>query len=258
MGQTSKCEGCQGGEPLGIDFTMAFHPIVDIEARQVWGYEALVRGLEGEGAGQILGQVTDLNRYKFDQACRVKAIELAGRLFPNDGSKLSINFMPNAVYEPRACIRASLDAADRSNFDRTRLMFEFTENERMEDVPHVQRIIDAYKKIGFTTALDDFGAGYAGLQMLAEFRPDLIKIDMQLVRGIATNPAKQAILAGIVSIARALDITVLAEGIESEAELMVMRAAGIRLVQGFYFAKPMVEGLPAVRGIAREAVRLSA
>lgn len=258
MGQTSKCQGCQGGEPLDIAFTMAFHPIVDIQAGRVWGYEALVRGLDGEGAGQILGQVTDLNRYKFDQACRVRAIELAGRLFPKDDTKLSINFMPNAVYEPRACIRASLDAAERSGFDRTRLMFEFTENERMGDIAHVQRIIDEYKRIGFTTALDDFGAGFAGLQLLAEFQPDLLKIDMQLVRDIATKPAKQAILAGIVSIARALDITVLAEGIETDAELMVMRAAGIRLVQGFYFAKPMIEGLPAVRGLAPEAIRLRA
>jgi EAL domain-containing protein (putative c-di-GMP-specific phosphodiesterase class I) len=256
MGMTG-CTGCQGGEPLGIDFTMAFQPIVDIVAERVWGYEALVRGLNGEGAGQILAQVTDTNRYKFDQACRVKAIELAGRLFPRDDTRLSINFMPNAVYEPRACIRASLEAAERSGFDRTRIMFEFTENERMSDVGHVQNIIDAYKKIGFTTALDDFGAGYAGLQLLAEFQPDLIKIDMELVRDIATKPAKQAIIAGIVGIARALDITVLAEGIETEAEATMLRAAGIRLLQGFYFAKPMIEGTPPVRGIAPE-MRLSA
>jgi EAL domain-containing protein (putative c-di-GMP-specific phosphodiesterase class I) len=237
---------------------MAFHPIVDVSAERVWGYEALVRGVHGEGAGQILGQVTDANRYKFDQACRVKAIELAGQLFPNDDTRLSINFMPNAVYEPRACIRASLEAAERAGFERTRIMFEFTENERMSDVDHVRNIVAAYRKIGFTTALDDFGAGYAGLQLLAAFQPDLIKIDMDLVRNIATTPAKQAIVAGIVHIARALDITVLAEGVETEAELVMLKAAGISLLQGFYFAKPMVEGLPPIRGFAASEHRLSA
>lgn len=250
------CKACRGGDPLGFDFTMAFQPIVDIRAGRVWGYEALVRGPEGQSAGFVLDQVTDENRYGFDQAARVRAIELAGRLFP-PGTKLSINFMPNAVYEPRACIRASLQAADRVGFDRSRIMFEFTENERMSDVGHVQRIIDAYRQIGFTTALDDFGAGYAGLSLLAQFRTDLIKIDMELIRGIASAPAKQIIVAGILRIAEALGTVVLAEGVETEDEAMVLKAAGIDLLQGYYFAKPAIASVPAVRGFESK-VRLSA
>ena len=77
---------------------MAFHPIIDLGRNVVWGYEALVRGTEGQGAGQILSMVDETNRYKFDQACRVKAIELAGSLFLDTETRLSINFMPNAVY----------------------------------------------------------------------------------------------------------------------------------------------------------------
>ena len=162
------CVGCKGGDALPFDFTMAFHPIVDIAKNAVWGYEALVRGTDGQGAGHILGMVDGANRYKFDQACRVKAIELAGALFPLGAeTKLSINFMPNAVYEPAACIRATLDAARRVGFEHRQIMFEFTENERMVDVAHVQRIIAEYRKQGFSTALDDFGAGYAGLNLLA-------------------------------------------------------------------------------------------
>ncbi|WP_267428319.1 EAL domain-containing protein, partial [Methylobacterium sp. GC_Met_2] len=172
---------------------MAFHPIVDVCRGAVWGYEALVRGTEGQGAGQILGMVDEVNRYKFDQACRVKAIKLAGSLFPDDETRLSINFMPNAVYEPAACIRATLDAARRVGFAHQQIMFEFTENERMTDVAHVQRIIAEYRKQGFTTALDDFGAGYAGLNLLASFQPDFIKLDMEMIRGIATSPARQTI-----------------------------------------------------------------
>jgi EAL domain-containing protein (putative c-di-GMP-specific phosphodiesterase class I) len=252
------CRACRDGEPLGFDFTMAFQPILDVPAGRVWGYEALVRGPEGQSAASVLSQVTDENRYKFDQAARVKAIELAGRLFP-PGAKLSINFMPNAVYEPKACIRASLDAAQRFGFDRRRIMFEFTENERMSDVAHVQRIVQEYKKIGFTTALDDFGAGYAGLNLLAKFQPDLIKVDMELIRNIEAEPAKQVILAGIFCMAEALGITLLAEGVETEAEVSVLKAAGIALMQGYYFAKPAVASLPEVAHLpARPEFRLSA
>lgn len=241
------CQGCRDGQAVGFDFSMAFQPIVDTVAETVWGYEALVRGTKGEPAGQILAQVDDTNRYAFDQACRVKAIELASALFPAESAcKLSINFMPNAVYEPSACIRATLAAARRSGFDPRRLMFEFTEDERISDTAHLENIIDAYKRLGFTTAIDDFGAGYAGLTLLAKFQPDLIKLDMELIRGIATSPARQAIVASLAGLARQLDIQVIAEGVETEAELTVLRSAGLRLFQGYLFARPSLERLPGL------------
>ena len=226
---------------------MAFHPIVDLTRGAVWGYEALVRGTNGESAGSILSQVDEERQYKFDQACRVKAIELAGRLFPAmEDTRLSINFMPNAVYEPAACIRTSLETARRVGFDTKRIMFEFTENERMADTKHVARIIAEYRRLGFITAIDDFGAGHAGLNLLANFQTDLIKIDMELIRGIQDSAARQAIIAGILVMARALDITIIAEGIETEAELATLQSAGINLFQGFLFARPAIESLPPV------------
>jgi EAL domain-containing protein (putative c-di-GMP-specific phosphodiesterase class I) len=95
------CQGCRNGTDLPFDFSMAFQPIVDVPNGRVWGYEALVRGTGGEPAWHVLSQVDAENRYRFDQACRVKAIETAARLFPrSEDVKLSINFMPNAVYEP--------------------------------------------------------------------------------------------------------------------------------------------------------------
>ncbi len=139
------CEGCGAEEGLEFDFTMAFQPIYSLTENRVWGYEALVRGLDGQSAADILARVTPLNRYRFDQACRVKAIHLAGTLFPREQTtKLSINFLPNAVYEPSACIKASLSAANESGFNPRNLMFEFTENERMYDVPHVRKIVESY------------------------------------------------------------------------------------------------------------------
>lgn len=246
MKQHQTCSGCRDDVPLGFDFEMAFQPIVDMAAQRVWGHEALVRGPNGEAAAGILANVTDETRYRFDQACRVKAIETAGRLFGDESLRLSINFMPNAVYEPAACIRTSIAAARRVGFPASRIMFEFTEDERVRDAVHIERIISEYRRLGFMTALDDFGAGYAGLKLLAEYRPDLIKIDMGLLRGIDTSPARQAIVAGIAGIARALDIEVIAEGVETEAELTVLRATGIRLFQGYLFARPAFQALPSV------------
>ena len=227
---------------------MAFQPIYDAAAGRVWGYEALVRGLSGEGAYEVLSRVSTEQRYRFDQDCRVKAIELASRLFPKgEDLMLSINFMPKAVYEPAACLRATLIAASEFSFPRSAIMFEFTENEEVADPAHLTNIITEYRRHGFTTAVDDFGAGHAGLGLLAQFQPDLIKIDMLLIRGIDSSPARRAILAGIVAIAKELDITLLAEGIETEAEFRVLEAAGIRLFQGYWFAKPAFEALPPVR-----------
>ena len=225
---------------------MAFQPIVDVANQRVWGYEALARGVNGEPALSILDRLTDETRYQFDQASRVMAIETAGALFERKDLRLSINFMPNAVYEPTACIQRSLAAAKSVDFPHTNLMFEFTENERMVDPTHVQNIVETYRKLGFWTALDDFGAGYAGLGLLSRLQPDLIKIDMELLRDIHLSHAKQLIVAGIVGIARALHIEVLGEGVENEQELTVLRAAGISLFQGYYFAKPGLMALPPV------------
>lgn len=243
------CRACRNGEDLDFAFTMAFQPILDAENGRIWGYEALVRGPGGQSAATILDRVTDETRYRFDQAARVKAIELAGRLFPKDDhTRLSINFMPNAVYEPAACIRASLEAARRVGFAHRRIMFEFTENERFRDIAHVKRIVAEYRRQGFLTALDDFGAGYAGLSLLANFRTDLIKIDMDLIRGVDADAGRGAIIAGLIAIARGLGVVVLAEGVETRAEFEALRDLGITLFQGYHFAKPLLEGLPDVAG----------
>lgn len=239
------CPGCRTSKELGFEFSMAFQPIFDAVSARVWGYEALVRGAAGEGAGAILSRVSDDNKYRFDQACRVKAIELASRLFPRDETiRLSINFLPNAVYEPAACLRATLAAARKSDFPRQDIMFEFTENEEMRDPTHLRSIITEYRRQGFITALDDFGAGHAGLSLLADFQPDLIKLDMALVRGIDTSRSRQVILAGVLHMARELGIQVLAEGVETEAEFEMLKAGGVRLFQGYWFAKPALEALP--------------
>ena len=99
---------------------------------------------------------------------------------------------------------------------------------------------------GFVTALDDFGAGYAGLNLLADLQTDLIKIDMCLIRDSDSHAARQAILRGVLGIARDLQVDVIAEGVETTAEFEALRAMGITLFQGYLFAKPLFEALPIV------------
>jgi EAL domain-containing protein (putative c-di-GMP-specific phosphodiesterase class I) len=194
-----RCTGCRDGQGLDFDFTMAFQPIVDLETDTPFAYEALIRGLAGESPADLLGQLTDANRYTFDQQCRVKAIETAVRAGILDTpGRLSINFLPNAVYSPKACIQLTLKTAHESAFPIDRLVFEFTENEPMADPEHVANIVRTYQAMGFGTALDDFGAGHAGLTLLARFQPDIIKIDMELVRDIDSSLPRRVIVDGIV------------------------------------------------------------
>lgn len=235
------CNGCRNGEGFDLPFSMAFQPIVDLSSGRIFAHEALVRGLNGESAGSVLSRVSDDNRYAFDQQCRVKAIELASKLSaPGDDSKLSINFMPNAVYEPRACIRLTLATAERVGFPLNRIIFEFTENERL-DTEHVLNILRVYKAIGFKTAIDDFGAGHAGLNLLARFQPDIVKLDMDLIRGIDVDTSKQIIVRHTVAMLNEFGITPVCEGVETEAELSVLRDFGITLIQGYLLAKPSFE-----------------
>ncbi len=243
----SGCEGCRNGEGLDFTFSMAFQPIMDISTGEPFAYEALVRGPQEQSAASVLAQVTPANRYAFDQQCRVKAIQTAARAGLLEGAaRLSINFLPNAVYEPKACIQLTLKTAQAIDFPTDRLIFEFTENEEMADPAHVGRIVDSYRLMGFGTALDDFGAGYAGLNLLARFRPDIIKLDMDLVRDLDGSLPKRIIIDSVVKMCAQLGVGVIAEGIETQAELDALRALGVRFIQGFLFAKPAFEALPAV------------
>ena len=252
------CQGCRDGRAFPIPFSMAFQPIVDLSTGGVFAYEALVRGLEGQGALHVLGQVDETNRYAFDRACRVQAIQLAAGLgVAARGALLSINFLPNAVYEPRACIRATLEATAATGFPVENIVFEFTENEQVDDA-HLQRIITSYRAIGFKTAIDDFGAGFSGLTRLAKFQPDIIKLDMELVRGIDTDRVRRALVRSVAAVCAELDVTVLAEGIETAGESEVLRELGIDLQQGFHFARPGFETLPDVASAGAASASLAA
>ena len=238
------CEECTNGDGLDFEFTMAFQPIVNARTGAIYAHEALVRGINNESAGHVFSQVNDTNRYRFDQACRTTAIKLAAELGMQ--SLLSINFMPNAVYRPELCIRTTLAAADRYGFPIEQIIFEITESEKVDDLAHLREIVDYYRQRGFKTAIDDFGAGYAGLNLLAEIQTDIMKLDMALLRDIDKRRSSQIIVRGITQVCNELGMTVIAEGIESYEEFSVLKDMGIELFQGYYFARPAFEALAEV------------
>lgn len=245
--QTSErkpCSQCADELCLDFDFTMAFQPIVNCSDQSIYGYEALVRGLNNESAYSIISRVNNDNRYIFDQLCRVKAIALAAKL--DIRSMLSINFLPNAIYQPERCIRTTFEAAKTYNFPTERIMFEFTEVEKIEDSNHIKRIVEYYQSLGFKTATDDFGSGYSGLNLLADFQTDIVKLDMALIRDIHTDKVRQSIITHCLNIFRDLNITPLAEGIETVDEYRWLQDAGVELMQGYLLAKPGFESLPDV------------
>ncbi|BBJ97384.1 EAL domain-containing protein [Xanthomonas campestris] len=238
------CRACRDGQDFPTAITMAFQPIVDVATRRIYAGEALVRGVDGASAASILGAVDERNRYAFDQACRIKAIECAEAIaLP---ALLSINFMPNAVYNPEHCLRATLEATEHYQWPLHSIIFEVSEQEHMADPAHLLGILRAYQARGLKTAIDDFGAGYAGLGLLADFQPDLLKLDIALVRGIHTDRSRQAIVRHVTGMCEELGIAVIAEGIEEADEYRTLRDLGIHLQQGYLFARPQLRALPPV------------
>lgn len=247
---TSGCSGCNTGHSLEFEFEYAFQPIVNIKTREIFAHEALIRGPKGESAYSVLSQVTDQNRYQFDQACRTKAVATAARLRMT--SNLSINFLPNAVYRPEACIRSTLKAARDHNFPHEKIIFEVTENEEVMDRAHLLNIFRKYSDLGFKTAIDDFGAGFSGLRLLSEFQPSFLKLDMDIIRGIDHSPARQAIVQGLLLTSRMINTQVVAEGVETKEERDYLASVGLELMQGYFFCRPAFQALGVIPDSAWE------
>ena len=222
--------------PSNIEITMAFQPIVDVETQTIHAYEALVRGPGGESAESVLLAVNDGNSAAFDQSCRVMAIETAAKLGLD--RRLHINILPTKVEHPEESLQLTLATARAHNFPIDLITFEFTEDERIADQDHIREIATVYRRNGLNIALDDFGAGYAGLSLLAAFQPDVVKIDRVLISNIDRDRPRQVIIKGVMKIASDLGLQVVAEGVERREEMSFLRDVGIRYVQGFLFAAP--------------------
>jgi EAL domain-containing protein (putative c-di-GMP-specific phosphodiesterase class I) len=237
-----------GGDPQlpAVDcvpaFSYAFQPIVDVITREVYSYEALIRGRVDEPAFRVLERVPASAKYQFDADSRVAAIALAVHLGLN--CHLNLNFLPQGLNASDSSVTSTLAAAARHALPIDRVILEVTEGEVIADYAHLGRQLNEFRSMGLKVAIDDFGAGYSGLNMLADFQPDQIKIDMNLVRGIEKHGPRQSIVRAVVQVCGDLGIDVIAEGVESLAEYAWFAEHGVRLFQGYLFAKPGFESLP--------------
>lgn len=222
-------------------FVAWFQPIVAADSGEVIGYESLLRGLRADGTLMLPDEIfaaaaaNDL-LFQVDRQARETALRCAAEQ-KVDG-QLFVNFVPTAIYDPAHCLQSTLAVAERLGIAPARIVFEVTETELVEDTQHLKRILDFYRATGFRVALDDVGSGYASLSLLAMLRPDVIKVDMGIVRGIHQDAERQAIFRALVGIARDLGIQVLAEGIETREEYHYLVAQGADLLQGYLFARP--------------------
>lgn len=224
------------------EFSYAYQPIVDVVTREVFSYEALIRGPADEPARSVLERVPAHSKYRFDEDSRVAAISLATRLGLN--CHLNLNILPQALYASPASVTSTLSAATRFALPIERLVLEITECEVIADYANFGRQLNAFRSQGLKVAIDDFGAGYSGLNLLADFQPDQIKIDMNLVRGIERHGPRQAIVRALAQVCDDLGIDAIAEGVETRQEYDWFVENGFRLFQGYLFGRPGFECLP--------------
>ena len=234
----------QNDSSLNFDFSFAFQPIVDVRAREIFSYEALIRGTSQEPARWVLENVLPEEMAAFDRKARNHAINLACRLGVD--CHLNLNYMPQGHDSPAVSILMMLTEAGRHNFPIDRLVLEVTETGVIENPALFAELVNRYRASGLKVAIDDFGAGYSGLNLLVDLQPDQLKLDMKLVRGIDTHGPRQAIVRAIRQACDDLGIDVIAEGVETEQEYAWLVNEEIHLFQGFLFAKPGFESLPDV------------
>ncbi len=220
----------------------AFQPIVDARSRRVIAYEALVRGRRGEPAGQVIGSVAPPLLAAFDERCRAVALRHAARL--GIRTDLHLNLMPHAVQFGTDCLASTREAARRHGILLRSLVIEVTEQEIVGDEARFLQLCELYRGAGMRIAMDDFGTGFSGLNLLTEFQPDELKLDRAFVRGIARHCPRQAIVRGILQVCRDLGIDFIAEGVETRDEFHWFCDEGVHLFQGYLFARPGFESLP--------------
>ncbi|MEM6492031.1 MAG: EAL domain-containing protein, partial [Pseudomonadota bacterium] len=150
---------------------------------------------------------------------------------------------------PAYCLRTTASVVQDVGLKPQNIVFEVTESDQARDLRHLKGILAFYRNAGFQVALDDVGAGYSSLNLLAEVRPDYMKLDMDLARNIDTDDYKKNIVEHLMAIARSNGTKVVAEGIETEGERDWMTAHGADYMQGYLFARPA----PADEVIARAA-----
>jgi len=210
---------------------MAYQPIVRATSGALYAYEALLRSddavLSGPGplidAAERLGRQADLGR-----AVQAAVLASAGRL-AGEGLSLFVNAQAQDLEPGWAAPLRELP---------TPLVLEVTERSALSSIPDLRRRVTALRAAGVRVAIDDLGAGYAGLTSFTALEPDIVKLDMALVRGLDREPINRKLVGSLCGVCRELDILTVAEGIETEAESAAARELGCDLLQGYLIGRP--------------------
>lgn len=234
-----------GFESALASMWIAFQPIVDPKRRRIFGYEALMRTKEPSlpHPGAVLSAAERLNRLP-DLGRRVRALAAEGFAKAPPQSLLFVNLhtrdlLDAALYEADAPLARFAD----------RVVLEITERAAIDDVKDIQARVSVLRYNGYRIAIDDLGAGYAGLSSFVALEPEIVKLDMSLVRNVHQSDVRQRLIVSMTSLCKEMNMLVVAEGVEIVEESTSVLGAGCDLLQGYLFAKPgppfpTVEGMP--------------
>jgi EAL domain-containing protein (putative c-di-GMP-specific phosphodiesterase class I) len=220
---------------------MAFQPIVNHRKREIVGYEALVRSHHPKmatpgpllGAAEQLGRVTELGqRIRRHVVEAVNAAPVETLIFMN---LHAADLNDDALYSKNSQLGGAA----------SRIVLEVTERSSLERVKDVQERAKALRQVGYKIAIDDLGAGYAGLSSFSQLEPDIAKLDMSLVRDIDGSPPKQSIVRSMLDVChKELGVTVVCEGVETTAERDTLDQLGCETQQGYLFGRPSAGFIP--------------
>lgn len=222
----------------------AYQPIFDLNTNTIVAYEALLRGPNNEDFCNVSQTISDLEWVNFDTNARAMAISTAASLGLE--ADLHLNYMARDIEDARGAAEATLAAAQRHGIDPSRVVLEIDYDRLIGNLEKFSAIINEYRGAGLRICIDHFGAGRAGLNLLEPMRPEMISLDLNLVRGIESNGPRQAIVRGMLQTCNDLGIDLIAKYVESEAEHQWLVDEGINLVQGHYMARPGFQTLPTV------------
>ncbi len=218
----------------------AFQPILLLKERTVLGFEALSRGARGTGlesADELFGAAERVGLLiELDRLCRLRALLSAGRVPSN--ARVFVNTLPATIHDPSFRGRPLIDFLGKAQVSPDRIVIEITERLVIDNYAMFREAMNYFVDLGMSFAVDDVGAGYSGLELIARLNPHFLKIDMSLVRDVHTSIVNQAMVSAIVTLSRAIGATVIAEGIQVQEEADVLDNLGVDFGQGFLLARP--------------------
>lgn len=228
--------------PSGQTCQFALQAIVEPLNRRITSVEALIRGPHGEPPAVYFGGLSPRELYQADLESKSTALSLAKNLKLHQ-YKISINLLPMTLTSIEGAVETLLGYVLANGLEPEQIVVEVTEEEVVAQFDTFRSAIKKLRAAGIGLAIDDFGAGFAGLSLLTEWQPEKLKIDRKIIEGVNAHGPRQAIVASILRLCRSLGISVVAEGVETVEEWCWLQAAGIERFQGYLFGRPTLNQL---------------